>query len=463
MELVIDKVEDFNLENYRKIAWEGQYIKLSDDLKKNIKNQRDDFMCFLDKNSEKPFYGITTAHHTGSKKLLTDEQKEEYLKRLPPTPPAIMDTIFPDRVVRGIIFTRLIDFIRGTSPTTLETTERVCNLLKFELPKIPVLGLGEPGDIIPLGILFSELSKKYSLSQGEGMFLINGSPVATALLADTILSAKNQINRIESIIALAASSIKFNIEQYDPSLNFWQDQYQIESLENLRFHLDGEQNLDQTQAPVCFRSAPRLLGWHRRVINQAIESVNISISSPSNNPAFVKNDNGHKIISNGGYHNAAAAGNIDAIIRSTTDLTILVNHMINRLTEYNDGISKYESIPILSVLYLTSAGWTDQARNQCTPSLISSSPGGQTDTSTSEALAWQKYIKVQEALDINLTILGILASNTINFQGEEAPSNLKSVFNLFLREMPIPIDYSDYSNIFNRVKSEFLLSFEKKY
>jgi histidine ammonia-lyase len=252
-------------------------------------------------------------------------------------------------------------------------------MLDGPLPKVPARGMGEPGDIISLGILFRDLPNQVDLDLGEGMFIINGSPVASAALADVALAGRSRLNVAETIFALAAEAIDSSKQHYDLFLDaIWGDHYQSEVLQKFRELLQGRQtgNLDY-QAPVSFRSTPRLLGWLRRVQHSVEECAEISISHASNNPIFVKVDSQeYKVISNGGYHDPLVAGSIDSLARAWADLVQLATHQINRLTEKPEGILSYEKEPRLTILYMSAAGCAEEARNAAQTSLISLGPVG---------------------------------------------------------------------------------------
>lgn len=451
--LEINDTSDLNIKNFDRFCNSQARIQLNKKLEEKIKNQRELFLEYLKNNPGKKFYGITTAHHTQSKKLLDEEQQKRYFRSLPPTPPSTtLQEVLPDRIIKGIIFSRLTDYIYGTAPIELTTINHICDLATKKLPAIPALGLGDPGDIIPLGILFKDFPEELELKQGEGMFLVNGSPVATAFLADSALQTKKQINRLFKVIALAAVAIDLNTKQYDSAINqIWGDSFQQQALENLRSELEGYEENTNSQSPVCFRSAPRILGWHLRALSIATECSEISLSSPSSNPSFIQNKQTgeYDIFSNGGYHNGHAAGCIDTLARSATDIVYLLNHMINVLTDYQNGVTKYEKEPALSLLYMTAAGWSEEAKASCSPSLMSLAPSGQTGTSTSEALAWKKLMNILEALDVNLTILSILASHTLNFNNIEVPKNLTKIYDSTKNTYPYPAPHKDFSNNFN--------------
>ncbi len=61
------------------------------------------------------------------------------------------------------------------------------------LPVVPSQSNGGSGEILPLGTLFYDLSGRLDLSPKERMALINGSPCAAALMADTALAGRARL------------------------------------------------------------------------------------------------------------------------------------------------------------------------------------------------------------------------------------------------------------------------------
>ena len=91
----------------------------------------------------------------------------------------------PRRVVRGIVLSRLTNFIEGHSGVTPGLAEAVAAMLDGRpLPDVPRHGNGGSGEIPALGALFGSVGAERQLQLKESMSLINGSPCASALTAD---------------------------------------------------------------------------------------------------------------------------------------------------------------------------------------------------------------------------------------------------------------------------------------
>ena len=71
---------------------------------------------------------------------------------------------------------------------------------------------------MPLGALFYDLSARMTLSPKELMALINGSPCAAALLADTALAGRSRLAMAERAFALVARVTDAPQGHYAPEL-----------------------------------------------------------------------------------------------------------------------------------------------------------------------------------------------------------------------------------------------------
>ena len=174
MTVIIDSSDDLTLDTITRIAWNHERCILSDRAITRIARRREEFLVFVEKNTDRHLYGITTKHHVGAKSVLGVEGRTEFATRLPSTPASI-GAALPERVVRATILARLADVLNGTACLRVETVHRLLHMLDTELPPVPARGNGEPGDIIPLGHLF-RAHFDGTLEIGEGMALINVFP-----------------------------------------------------------------------------------------------------------------------------------------------------------------------------------------------------------------------------------------------------------------------------------------------
>ena len=224
----------------------------------------------------------------------------------------------PERVVRGMVLTRLTGMVEGNSGVRPELARAVTGMLDGPLPTVPSQGNGGSGEILPLGHLFGALSARTVEDSREAMSLINGSPCASALVADAALSGRNRLAVAERVCALTAEAIRTPDEQHSPLLeSLWEEQHEVAALRSLRELLaGGAGERRHFQAPVSFRILPRVLGRLRRATAEAERAATSSLAAVSDNPVFVPPCEGYPLgatLSNGSYHNAQAPPAMDGL------------------------------------------------------------------------------------------------------------------------------------------------------
>ena len=239
----------------------------------------------------------------------------------------------PRRVVRGIVLSRLTNFIEGHSGVTPGLAEAVAAMLDGRpLPDVPRHGNGGSGEISALGALFGSIGAERQLQLKESMSLINGSPCASALTADAALCAADLIGWAQRLFGLAATALGVSAEIFDARLDeLWGDPFQAQALAALREQLghatagqEADAAVGHVQPPVSFRIIPRVVGNALRVLDEARTAARTSLGAVSDNPTLLfDGDELVDIVSTGGFHNGTAAPVIDSLAATVADLAAL--------------------------------------------------------------------------------------------------------------------------------------------
>ena len=131
----------------------------------------------------------------------------------------------PDRVVRGIVLARLTNFLEGHAATTPRIAQAVAAMLDgAPMPPIAAAGQGGAGEILALYPLFAQLSTAFELEVKERGSLINGSPCAAALIADSAIAAQRRLRLAFKTFALSIEAFRAPLEHYDAALDsLWGD------------------------------------------------------------------------------------------------------------------------------------------------------------------------------------------------------------------------------------------------
>ncbi len=440
MTLALSDSRDLTLAAFRRVAWDGEDVELGAAGLRRMSESRRAFEAFLAAHEGERLYGITTAHHSGARTLLSGTARAEYARRIPATP-ASFGPPLPERLVRGIVVARLAGFLSGASAVRPALGEAVAAMLQEPMPRVPARGHGDSGEIIVLRAVFGRLEERVALETKEGMALINGAPAAAAALADGTLAAGERLGVAEELLALALEAARAPHAHLDPALEAaWSDPYEQTSLRRLRQLLEGgHEDRGAYQAAVAFRNVPRLAGWLRRVHAQAQDSATVSLAAPGDNPLFAAEGDGERparILSNAGYHDPRAAPTLNALALGWAEAASLGAVLATRLAELPDGLLGAEAQPAVSLLSMTALGWAEEARLATSPTLISLGGSPPSDTSSPALLAWRLAEDAGTCLQAVLAVLAVLSAHTIYVTGRRPPPGLAEWSQRILEAFP---------------------------
>ena len=433
MTVTLSRRADINLTSFELVAWKGEGVQVSAAALADVARTRDRFLAFVAERPDRRFYGVNVHAGEGSDRLLSPEEQRSYERGLHAG--TSFGEALPRRVVRGIVLARLANFIEGQSGVSAELVEFVASMLDGrELPPVPRYGNGGAGEIQALGWLFGGVADKLPLGLKEGMALINGSPCASALLADACLTAELEVGVFEAIACLSAAALGVAPVTYDERLGvLWGDPFQTDALTTIGAALVGADSLPDAHAqpPVSYRILPRVLGNARRVLAAAREAAHIALPAVSDNPVFLGDD----IVSNGGFHNAAAPACIDSMTFALADFAQLAQHMVQRLQTSPVALPGLDSLA-LGTMQMVAGGYAEEARAAAVPSLLPLSGYGQTDVPAPAFFAWNRFERVRGFLTGSLTCLAALAAQALARPGRIVPPALEALHGRIMRVLP---------------------------
>lgn len=444
MTVVVARRDDINLDTLARVAWQGEGVEIGPDALAEIERCRTAFLHLIDTEPDLMIYGVTTAMGELAKTRLAHDERDRHARIKSFAAATSFGDPYPERIVRGMVFARLANFVEGHAATTPRIAKAVADMLDGRpMPVVASSGQGGAGEILALYPLFAALTAQFDLEVKERGSLINGSPCAAALLADSALAARRRLRRIEQVFALSIEALAAPIEHYDAALEtLWGDEHEAAALRGLRGYLDGgEKRRRNYQAPVSFRIVPRVLGHAHRAVSAAEKAATISLRSASDNPVYIPPDDEHpygRCISTGGYHNAMAAPALDDLAGIWADLCLLcdrhaskllngaVSHlpdmlMVGRHPSDSDGHGSLGYIP------MASTGYLEQAKNAAQRTFIpgtESAGAGQDDVAATAFLAWAKEERAGRCLDACLATLSVVASQAFHVTGRAPPAAL---------------------------------------
>jgi histidine ammonia-lyase len=452
MTVVVDTRADFTLENFRRVAWDGEGVEIGPRALERMESTRSSFLALLESDRTAFIYGTTTRPGIEVGKAVAPDDQRGYARTLRGSwsPSFGGGGVLEARVTRGIVFARLANFVEGNAKTRPVIAERIAALLDGPLPAVPLGGHVAAGEILTLAPIMNAVEGDFE--EGETMALVNGSPCAAALAADVALAAATRLHAAEEVFALSVEAFGAPLDAYDEALEaLWEDEHEVAALRGLRAGLDGAEASGRLghQAPVSYRILPRVLGQAYRAVSGVEHAAAVSLRSVTDNPAYLPPDDGHPLgraISTGGYHNAIAPQAISTLAAAWADLIFLAERHV---TAMHVGATS-ELPPLLerpgggggktNLLGWTAGSFLEDARTAASATLLPAGVGdAQNDVGAPTFLAYRKELFVADCLDSALALLAASASQGLWVTGREPAPPLRPLLERVRALFP-PVD-----------------------
>ncbi len=434
MTVVLNSIDDFTLESLRRVAWEGEAVSFGEAAVSRMRQARRSFLAMIERVPDLHVYGVTTGYGDRAKTLLSPEEREQMAKM----PAFLVNTgigaLLPERAVRAMIFTRLINYVSGHAAVSLETAEAVADMLDGRpLPKVPLAGMDSPGELLQLYSLYHHLMGEMSQPRDQNA-LRNGSGCAPGLLGDAALRARRRARVAGAVFALSADAANFSQDPWDPDLKpLIKDAHECEAIDLLQGFLAGGEALGRArwQPPISWRSLTRMLGHMLRTVALLEEAATTALSAVSDNPVFFDEAAAPphgRVVSTGGFHVPSAYHGLNWMAAAWVDLAAIAARQVEQIHKGSitglpdrlwTGGSRY------STWFLSLGAYevANRAREQAVPALIPLYPGndGQTDIVMPLFQSYEKEGKAGQALGRCLAILAASASQALHV-AERAPA-----------------------------------------
>jgi histidine ammonia-lyase len=439
MTLQLASRTDLTLANYRAAAWHGQPVRFADMALARMAECRTHFLHLLDSDPAITIYGVTSGYGQHASRRLSAEERRRHAQRPPFSAAAAFGPPLPQRVARGIVFARLANYVEGHAAISPALAQAVAGLLDGpRLPPVSAMGQGGAGEIMGLAPLFADLAAGFDLGEKETLALINGSPCASALIADAVLAMERRLLLAEQVFALSAEAMRAPLEAYAPELAaLWGDPHEAAALAALRqLMAGGSAERRPYQAPVSYRILPRVLGQLRRALAAARDVAERSLAAVTDNPVYLSPDDGHpngRVYSTGGYHNGAAYPALDNLAAAAADLCLIADRHTSKLL---DG--RYSLLPdqllvgdgYLGCLGFVQVGYAEEAKRAAQRTFLPGSEGGgfgQNDVAPPTFIAWRGQAAAMQCFEAALATLAVVASQALYVTERSAPPALKEL------------------------------------
>lgn len=340
------------------VAREGAVLELSQEVKDRILTARSVVDRFVDQ--ERVIYGITTGFGKFSDVYIGKEDTAQLQTNLIMSHAVGVGNPLPEEIVRAVMLLRVNALCRGYSGIRLETVQQLVDLLNHRIhPVIPEKGsLGASGDLAPLSHMVlpmlglgecdyrgSRLPAAEALAQAglepialsskEGLALINGTQVMTAIGCFAVDLAKRLAKQSDINLAMSMEALGGITDAFDARIHQARGQIgQIATADNTRRLLDGSrmttrQGEVRVQDAYALRCSAQVIGASKDAIDFIERKVAIEINAATDNPLIFAEDG--SAISGGNFHGQPMALPMDYLGIAVAELANISERRLERM------------------------------------------------------------------------------------------------------------------------------------
>ena len=296
-------------------------------------------------------YGINTGFGKLAKTRIPDEDLELLQKNLILSHSVGSGDLIPDDVVRLILIMKIASLARGFSGIRASVIDTMIATYNAGImPAIPVKGsVGASGDLAPLSHMTLAImgegqvrvdgrmvDAKIALANAgitpvvlaakEGLALINGTQVSTALALNGLFLAERLLEAATITGALSVDAAKGSDAPFDPRIHAVRGQPgQIATANIYRTLLQGSEirqshlvNDERVQDPYCLRCQPQVMGACLDIINNAARTLLTEANAVTDNPLVFVDTN--EVISGGNFHAEPVAFAADTLALAIAEI-----------------------------------------------------------------------------------------------------------------------------------------------
>lgn len=295
-------------------------------------------------------YGVNTGFGLLASTRIADDKLGQLQRNLVLSHCCGVGAPLPDRVVRLALALKIISLSRGHSGVRRIVIESLQRLLDADAyPVIPCQGsVGASGDLAPLAHLSAALlgegrirlkglehDARAALAQigleplvlgpKEGLALLNGTQISTALALDALLRAEDVFNAALIAGALSVDALKGSDAPFDARIHAARGHKgQIDVAAAILSLLNGSAireshvDCDRVQDPYSLRCQPQVMGACLDVLRNAAATLVIEANAATDNPLVFAEDDA--VLSGGNFHAEPVAFAADMIAIATAEI-----------------------------------------------------------------------------------------------------------------------------------------------
>ena len=349
---------NLSIEGLESIARGGEQVSVSDASWDRIRACREMIQRKID--DHEVMYGVTTGIGEFSEVVLTSEQVCEFQRYLVYSHAAGIGDAMPAEVVRGAMAGRINVHCHGNSAGREELTRQLVEMLNRGVtPVVAAKGsVGACGDLSPMAqVAMAMMGEGEAWHEGkrlpaadalvaaglspielqarDGLAIINGSNMLTAMAALTLCDAARWLRLHDIATAMTLEALNVNMMPYDARLHELRGFTGSQKVAaNIRRLTEGSRILAQegkkVQDAYSLRSTPQVIGALRDAIEFAHSQVEIELNGVGDNPVFLVDE--QRVITGANFQGTPVSLPMEMVGTGLSMGAVLSERRLNRLT-----------------------------------------------------------------------------------------------------------------------------------
>jgi len=352
-------IDGLTLEQLVAIARNGANVQLAVAAAKRISAARNLIDGWI--RQGKTIYGVTTGFGALSDVAISGKDTSLLQKNILRSHAAGVGDPIPVETVRAAMALRIKDLARGHSGIRLKTTRHLIKLLNENIvPVVPAKGsVGASGDLAPLAHLALVLigegqafieGKRISgrralahagleplvLGAAEGLALVNGTQVMTAIGALTVFDALRLSRLIDIAAAMSLEVLMGSRTEFDPRIQRVRPHPgQAAAADNMARMtqaseiITSHRDCSRIQDAYTLRCSPQVHGASKDAIAYCRQVVETEMNSSTNNPLIFREEG--DFVLGGNFHGQPVAMAMDFLGMALAELADISERRVERL------------------------------------------------------------------------------------------------------------------------------------
>ncbi len=310
-------------------------------------------------------YGVNTGFGQLASVRISDDELAHLQENLVRSHAVGVGEDLDDDVVRLIMLMKVIALAEGFSGVRLELVDALCDLINHEIyPRIPsrgsvgasgdlaplahlagaLIGVGEVrinGSLVPAAIALKEVGiEPVRLAPKEGLALLNGTQVSTALALAGVFRTENILSAALMAGAMSSDAIKGSDTPFDRRIQSVRGHGgQIAVAAVLRDLISGSEirashaDCDRVQDPYSIRCQPQVMGACLEVLRHVCKVLETEANAVTDNPLVFTDS--RAVLSGGNFHAEPVALAADYLALAIAEIGALSERRIALLIDTN--------------------------------------------------------------------------------------------------------------------------------